>query len=58
MPMFLTMLLRCNLKFVDRDSSSNESLATRLLQLNVLWTICVYYTEVTEYSELSMLSHF
>ena len=32
-------------KVVDRISSGNDSLATRLLQLTVLWTTCEYYTE-------------
>ena len=45
-------------KVVDRISSGNDSLATRLLQLTVLWTTCLYYTEITAYNELSMLSHF
>ena len=45
-------------KFVDRVSSGNDSLATRLLQLTVLWTTGVYYTEITAYNELNMSSHF
>ena len=32
-------------KVVDRISSGNDSLATRLLQLTVIWSTCEYYTE-------------
>ena len=45
-------------KGVDRVSSDGDSLATRLLQLTALWTTCVYYTEITAYTGLSILSHF
>ena len=45
-------------KVVDRISSGNDSLATRLLQLTVLCTTCEYYREITSYNELNMSSHF
>ena len=44
-------------KVVDRVNSGNDSLVTRLLQLAVVWTTCLYYTEITASNELSM-SHF
>ena len=43
---------------VDRVSLSKDFLATRLLQVTVQWTTCVYYTEITAYNELSISSHF